>query len=356
MILRFWSDFYGVSEPTPSKQQLYTSNQTRSVSSVYILDCLFNGCTSTDNGGALYCNTSVIYLLVESSSFFSCKTSGIGGAIYFVNTNNGQSVLHKVCGNDCYSTTSGNNYQFVYIKVYNGATNKNYLNFSSITRCISDNWYTLRLDSGIVHLPSVNISMNKCKYCPIFYTIPFQDSSYVTCTSSYSSFTDNQATIYICIRFFCSDAKFEIKSCNILRNSQVSSDYAIISPEGNLMIEDSCILGNTATYIFHAGSGKITLSNCTINKTTSVGSFTIQNTATKSFIHALNHISTQNCFVEYDAIGALTPIIPPSPSKQIQCNTCKKLLCQIQLIDIVSLHNILIFNFIHPYSSDDSLH
>jgi predicted nucleic acid binding AN1-type Zn finger protein len=109
------------------------------------------------------------------------------------------------------------------------------------------------------------------------------------------------------------------KSCNILRNTQVSSSEGTIKSDGNLMIEDSCILGNTATNIFYAYSSYIitlSLSNCTVDKTSNNGYLTTQNTVTKSFILGLNNMSTQNCHSEYDSAGDLTavPYITTCPS------------------------------------------
>jgi hypothetical protein len=137
-------------------------------------------------------------------------------------------------------------------------------------------------------------------------------------------------------------AKIEMKNCNILRNTQGSlSSEGTIYTYGNLMIENSCILENKATYIFYAtSSGIITLSNCTVDGTGNTGSLIIQNTVTKSFILALNHLSTGNCETEYDVVGTL------------HC-TIGRCLCQPQLSDVVSLTSILIFNFIHLYDSGD---
>jgi hypothetical protein len=351
MVLNFWSDFFEVSEPTPSKQQLYTSTQTPSASSVYILNCLFNGCTSGSNGGALSC-TSVTYLLVESTSFFSCKTSGSnGGAVYFSN-DGGQCVLHKVCGNDCNSGSSSNS-QFSYVGVKNDASSKNYINYSSIVRCVnmgSDSWNLIYHNNGRICFPSVNVSMNVCQYFTGIYCNSFVDSNYVTGSTSYSSYTDSKASTYICFSFARSSVKVEVKCCNILRNTQGSLDsWGLIYTRGNVNFKDSCILENNVNCIFYAFTGSITLSNCTVDKTTSSGSFYIQSTVSKSFILGLNHLSTRNCNSEYDSAGYLTPIIQsPSPSKkQIYCNTCERLLNYYQQGNFVSLTSILVFNFIH---------
>jgi predicted outer membrane repeat protein len=352
-----WSDYFpGINPTTTLVPKEYTSREPVSSTYVYVFNCLFNKCSSTSNGGALYCSTSVTYLLVESSSFFSCKTSSSsGGAIYFCNTNSGECVFHKICGNDCSAGSS--NSQFVYTCVKNLASSKNYVNYSSIIRCVTENsgtHFILRLDYGKIYCPSVNISMNKCVYYSGISCVPFTDSSSITCSFLYTSFTDNTAIGNVCIHLNCG-ALFEIKCCNILRNSQnnLNTD-GTIRFWGNTMIEDSCILENTATYTFNAGSSSftVTLSNCTIDKTTiNPGSLTIIKTVTKSFIHALNHMSTQNCHAKYDSAGTLTPITqPPLSSKKIVCYCTFNIpFCHSRLRDIISTVWVFMLNFIHPY-------
>jgi predicted outer membrane repeat protein len=338
-----WSDYF-TGNPTIQQQKEYTTTQTLS-GTVHVFNCLFKSTTSGTHGGAFYC-TSVTYLLVESSSFFSCRTSNsCGGAIYF-NNGNGQCVLHEVCGYDCISTsTSGSSGQFVYITVNNTLSSKNYVNYSSIVCCVnelSSTYYTLWLYNGNICCPSVNISMNKCYSRPGIYCIPFYDSNSVTCSILYSTFADNIATNSICIELGTGGAKIEFKSCNIIRNTQVYTGYwGTFYTHGNVMIKDSCILENNANRIFYVVSYTLTLSKCTVDKTTSTGSFIIQNTVTKSFIHALNHMSTRNCHSEYDSAGYLTPVIQtPYPSK-------KKKHYYSRLSDFVSLLCVFLFHFIH---------
>jgi hypothetical protein len=359
-IITAWNDYFSGTTPTNLPSQTYTSRPTPSGPSVYVLNCLFRSITSGSTGGALYC-TSVTYLLVESTSFFSCKTSsGSSGAIYFYN-GGGQCVLYEVCGYDC-STPSNNGFQFVYIVVNNTVSSKNYFNYSSISRCVngvSYSWYILGLGNGKICCPSVNISMNKC-YGQLIYCYPLSDSNSVTCSFSYSTFTNNIANWATCIWLWTSGAKFEIKSCNILRNTQGSLDSeGTIYTTGYLTIYDSCILENKANYIFrqYYSSYPTTLSNCTVDSTSNNGYLTIKNTVTKSFILALNHMSTLNCHSEYDSAGTLTPIIqtPYSSKKQICYYSCEKYFLQLRLSDFVSLISVLIFSFIHPYASNDLL-
>jgi hypothetical protein len=228
--------------------------------------------------------------------------------------------------------------------VSNSASSQNYVNYSSISRCINERsypHYTIWDQYGKICYPSVNISMNKYYGRSGIYCLPYCDSNSVTCSLSYCSFIDNIATGYTCILLWTTGAKYEIKSCNILRNKQpLGNGEGTIYTHGNLIIENSCILENIATYIFCQGTSSytITLSNCTVDLISNNGYLTTKNAITKSFIHALNHLSTRNCHSEYDSAGTLTANIqPPSPSKkQIHC-VCEKLLYRSQLRNFVSL-------------------
>jgi hypothetical protein len=346
-----WNGYFsGTSVTTTLGPGQYTSRKSYSSGNIYVLNCLFNSFTSESDGGALYCN-SLTCLLVESSSFFSCKTSSDEGGAIFTSNIGGQCVLHKVCGSDCYSTYTGGNsfYQFSYTRSNNVVTGKNYVNYSSISRCVnerSNSHYILCLNYGKICCPSVNLSMNKCQYHSGIYCYPFSDSSSVTCSLSCSTFVDNNPFGYICIYFSTSGAKYEMKSCNVLRNTQGSSSNGIIHIYGITMIEDSCILDNTATNIFWAYSSyPITLSNCTVDKTTRIGTLYIQNTVTKSFILGLNHLSTKNCHSEYDSAGTLTAIPQVSQkTNKLFYYTCN---CQNRISDLFSYNFLFMIMFIH---------
>ena len=77
-----------------------------------------------------------------------------------------------------------------------------------------------------------------------------------------------------------------------------------------------------------------------------------QNTVTKSFIHGLNHISTQNCHAQYDSAGTLTAI--PYVS-----HTTKKVIyytfnhCQARISDFFSLNWVFMVTFIYKNPSGD---
>jgi hypothetical protein len=153
--------------------------------------------------------------------------------------------------------------------------------------------------------------------------------------------------------FIREGANCEIKSCNIIRNTQGTlGSQGTIYTQRNTFIDDSCILENNANRIFHQGSSSftITLSNCTVDKTTNNQNLITQNTVTKSFILGLKHMSNLVCHSEYDSVGTLTPIMQsPTPSKkQIHCCTCGKILYHPRLIDTLLLTSVFMFIFIHP--------
>jgi hypothetical protein len=343
--ITMWEDYFTVTNPTKFNSQRFSLRQNPSNSYVYVSNCLFISIASTSGNGGALCCTSVTYFLVESTSFFSCSTSGgYGGAIYFAN-GNGQSVLYEVCGYNCYTTYTNPYYQFAEIQINNFVSSKNFGNYSSISCCVNVNsnpWHVLHFCYGNICCPSVNVSLNKC-YGQLIYYYPSVDSNSVTCSISYSSFANNSATQWTCILLWRNSAKYEIKSCNILRNSQGTSSEGTITTYGNLMIRDSCILENKANCIFYSYSSyAVTLSNCTVDSSSNNGYLTTQNTVTKSFILALNHMSTLNCKSEYDSVGTLSPVIqtPSSSKKQRLCYTFGKFFSQSPLRDFFLLTSV----------------
>jgi hypothetical protein len=357
-----WNDYFpGISPSQTYVSTFYSTKISPSGPNVYVSNSLFSGCISTSSGGAFSC-TSVKFLLFESTSFFSCSTSSInGGAIYISSCN--ESILYKVCGYDCCSThTSNSNAQFALISLSNAASNKIFLSYSSISRCIigrSASWYTLQLINGKICLPSVNVSMNKCQYKSGIICYPYLDSNSITFSMTYTSIADNIATGYNCIYSSTTGSINEIKYCNIIRNTQVtlSSEGTIVSC-GNLMISESCILENKADYIFYQGSSSytITVSNCTVDSVSHTRGFILTNTVTKSFLLALNHMSTKNCHSGYDSVGTITHInpptspaspTPPTKEKRVYCYTDRIIHYHARISDFFTFICLFIFTFIH---------
>jgi hypothetical protein len=337
-----FSDFYGsgYSNVNHFTGPEYVSPQTPTSNYVYVHDCVFRSCTSSSNGGALYCysGNNVIKLLVGRTSFTSCRTSGQnGGAIYFDSQTSGECILNKICGFDCLSTYSipYSNGQFAYALTKSDVTFKNHVNDSSFTRTSkvgTYSSYTLRLDYGNILYPSVNMTNNECWHCSALCCYATASATSNTVFVSYSSIVNNTANgDSICIAFSSNSISTQLMdTCNVLNNKQTSYRYGIIYANANLLIKDSCILGNDKNKnIFHEyhASCKITISNCTIDDDIFTngryyGSVTVNKTIENSFINALLHISTRNCDSYFDSYGTLSakPIAPTR--KSVYLMTC----------------------------------
>jgi hypothetical protein len=345
-----FDDFYGPGNTNIKdyKNTKYTGQITPTDQNVYVHDCVFQSCSSSSDGGAISCGNTVYKLLVEQTSFISCKTSSSnGGAIYFNSQTNGECILSRICGFDCSSTYSDSYGQFSNTYTKNDVAYKNYINDSSITR--SSNWKkgsyeTLRLQYGNILCPSTNLTNNMCYYytallcwltkgtgSPVSVTFCISYSSIINNTNSggYGVFYHDNSVTSHCI-----------DTCNIINNKQNISSYGAIIASGNLFIKDSCILGNNENdkvFYVSSSSSKITISNCTIDDDIFTngryaGSVTIIKTITKTFINALSHISTHLCDSYFDSYGTLSakPNVPSQISRcLLSCN------CRYQTNDLL---------------------
>jgi hypothetical protein len=180
-----------------------------------------------------------------------------------------------------------------------------------------------------VHIlcPSVNMTNNECWHCSAIYCYATASSTSYTGCISYSSFVNNTANgDSICIAFGSNSISSHLMdTCNVLNNKQTESRYGIIWVNANLLIKDSCILGNDKNkniFCEYHSSCKITISNCTIDDDIFsngryYGSVTVNKTIENSFINALSHISTRNCDSYFDSYGTLKAK-PNVPSRNLQ--------------------------------------
>jgi hypothetical protein len=257
-----FSDVFGSSSnlETYSEQQRKgsTTAYVPSKSDVYISNCLFETCTSSTYGGAVSSSsTSVNRMMIEGSTFTSCKTTNTrGGGIYFYNTNNGECVIFHTCCFDCSSKYSGTSYntvgQYAFIQTKsNDASFKNEVNESTITGIKKESavpYYALELAYSNIICSSVNITNNECYYYPALRCYPAVKTDIITCFIIYTSIVNNSAKGgYGCI-LLNTDSTQIISTSNIINNKQDSSSYATILTYGNLCINESCIIGNNEGY------------------------------------------------------------------------------------------------------------
>jgi len=297
---RTFEDVFGPSY-TPINYAGQNITQTLNISqqNVYIYNCYFHHCLSSTDGGAIYCSGNVYRMLIERSSFLNCMTAGDqGGAIY---SGCGNFVLSRICSFNCVSTLSGGSYgQFAYLS----ASVRFHINESSITHVLLENTRrreALCIEYRNILLRSDNLTNINCYE----KTVIFCGSAF---TISYSSIVNNSATGgYGCIYTEESGPSL-IDTCNILNNklNSPSTSYYLgaISTDGNLLIKDSCIIGNyEGKIVFHAKySHSITISNCTIDDDIFTGrrysgTVTVSKTIKKSFTNSLSHFLTRGCDV-----------------------------------------------------------
>ena len=182
-------------------------------------------------------------MLVEYSTFYMCTSSGDGGAIYMAT--GGNCVIHKCCARQCYSASSSYNGQFAIVYVTNSESNINKVNDSSIIYCqpsASNSYATIYLRYGIISINIVNFSNNKCYYYSACWFRPYSSTSQTTCCIEYSSIRDNYATQYTCIYLSRSSTKYDILQCNIINNTQSSSNYGLILNYGQTTVSECTIL------------------------------------------------------------------------------------------------------------------
>jgi hypothetical protein len=163
----------------------------------------------------------------------------------------------------------------------------------------------LYLQYGDVSCSSVNLTNNDCDYYTALGCSPTGRSGFYTCCILYSSIINNSAQS-VCIKLSNVSSTQKIDTCNILNNINTYSYGSTLKTDANLLIRNSCILGNIAKNVFYqtSSSKKITISNCTIDDDIFTdgrytGSVTITKTIERSFINALSHMATRICESSY---------------------------------------------------------
>ena len=317
-----WETYYGdIFQQTEQLYYVGNNIEHRSFTSgnIYVKNSLFESLKASTNGGGIYC-LNVPNFLAEDTQFVNCTTTASGGAIHFSGTN---IVLHKVCGFDCKTQTSGNDKDGPFANTYvtKNAKSKNFIIESQISHCTNPDYgITVSMHYGNISYQYANESRNSCSQCSVFRL----ESNNTDGISSYSSFCNNEATnIYGFI--LKGTSAFELTKCNIISNSAGSTLFC--NKAKKLTIKDSCLINNEcpSKYFYQEGSSKYEIIDCTLDcedKMSGNNFITDSMNASSSFVVALNLLSTGNCYGTYDIIGTLTPIIPtpnetPNPTKNL---------------------------------------
>ena len=296
-LVNAWADFYSNPSSPASifqKEKYTKSSKTAAAGSQYVFCCFFLECTATKGGGIL--STSQTNLLIEETSFSSCQaTSGNGGGLFLSATATSNCIIYRVCSYACTATSNG---PFCHTTLPKALNCNNMMNDSSVvySNCPSS-YRMICINYGKIIVSSINSSKNtgKCYVGILLY--PSSSCNYSDCQIMYSYFSNNEAKDHNCV-VFDSGGKAQMKSCNIINNTQSDkSRLGILFTNSPLNIYDSCALGNNADYSFYGNGGSINLYNTIFDK--SINSYvTIKSAAPSSFINELLFIKTGECDAE----------------------------------------------------------
>ena len=255
-------------------------------------------------------------MLVELSTFLDITKNGNGAGISM--SNGGESVVNKVCALGCYSTSSASSGQFLGDSLSNDATKKNDIIDSSICSCKeanNDSYGTLYLRNANISINAVNFTDNICQMESL--TIyPYVVSDEVTTYIKFTSIKDNYERSRICIILASDNTGYKIEETNFINNSQLTSQWALITTDGPTSFQHCTFLENdeNPTHVWLLGNGVITLVDCTTEesfvdhlKGNVVYDFITPADDGKSFINAIIGTSNDYCDAAYDTVGILYP-------------------------------------------------
>lgn len=235
-------------------------------------------------------------MLIGSSVFHSCFSSGHGGGIYF-NCAAGSSVLYNVCGYNCYSTlTSVSDGQLA--RMSTGTTSKNFLHYVSVRSCPlsegSNRYNPVSILQGYQQVNNNNFTKNKCVRISSFQSVSSNTFNSVYCTIVGNSVTDGQ--ILNCH----SGVSRVLQYSNFINNTSPNAGVIFIWESAALTIEFSVFSGNS-NILFYVGSGSLTVRHSFIKHTSTLksGSLVTSNITALTSTYLIHHYATNMCETPY---------------------------------------------------------
>ena len=307
-----WKEFYGneLSEPNYNKitycqiDNCQNTNQfSPTQNNVWVSNCYFHDMSSSSSGGAIsFRGSSSSHFLVEESNFDKCRMTDSSGDAGAINVCTSNSVLKSICCYDCFSM----NYEGACnIDAVNGNSSniKNYAHDSSAAHCTADE-FIMYFRYGYIDITSVNISHNEVNYDSALDCEPSSAKDNIGTSVSFSSFSNNTATLLYSIYFDSTPAKtYELKNSNIIENR---ADRTIYVYDGVLVMTKTCMMNNKdVVYYFSLELTSVIceLDDCSIDNIQKVGLGTITRKESRdSFVNALTFILTGNCVNIFDMI------------------------------------------------------
>ena len=230
--------------------------------------------------------------IIEYCYFYNCScSSGNGGAIY-LNDIYGQPFIRFCCALKCYTPTSTNFGQFIYLSLSNNQ--KIEFNYSTIIKCspfiIGDRRSNVYFNYGFINVIGINSTLNNCKYHSSI-RLESSEIKYLTFSTFVSNFAYGYHGLYI-----VSGSKFFDK-LNIVNNSQsLTSGGIVVSYSPSNLIIYSSIFINNYIKLFYVVNSNIQIYNSLIDNYS--GPVTIFSTIITSNTFSLYHFNSFNCYAQ----------------------------------------------------------
>ena len=282
-------DYFGIdlSSSTCINSQITISN-----ANFYIFHCFFLSLSGNSNGGALYCSSSNLNILIEECIFESCiLTSGYGGAFYISITTNGKFIINKVCGTLCMSPSY---IPFGYINYpTNSIINTTYLSISKSISSSSTHLFVI--ENSKINQKGFNTSFND------LYTVSgFTFNNPSLSNISYSTISNNKEIGYLTIYFHGGSGPVYFSYTNIINNFHLNlgGQYSqILWNHITFTSFDYCnFYLNTIKNLFNIYSGTVQVSNSWSDQFDLTGPTYINTNNGITLINNNLHYQTAKCF------------------------------------------------------------
>lgn len=254
-------ELFGIQLGTRLREEFIDWNRAF-VYDIFFSDLRYLSPANDTGGSAIFGSRKGLKLAVDRCIFENCSSTGSGGAIYFKSTSSGTSHVCCTFAHLCDSGEMSGNFAFIYTDGFN----ENVFNLSSVS--YSGHGITAKGVSPIsIHGSSsvgyVNSSMNDC-----FSNSGIESRVYTMII--FSIFIDNAATDAHSVML---DGSGHLKSCNIMKNFQLNTVNGVIvaTGSGDFSLSDCYIAENVNGLSIEFGTCKLTLTNCFIDKFTSDG-------------------------------------------------------------------------------------
>ena len=315
-----WNSYFDLSNDSALIN--YEGNEDHNFTSpsrVHVLNCRFS---SNDKGIIKFESSSdESKLLVEYCVFKGCTSDSNGGAINF--GKKGQCVLAYNCIVRC-KTSKNYHGQFSYVEVTNNKEAKNFIISSSFmisdSNTVEDTMYH---KSGKLKCSGINISDNIIRKTAAIFIYQTEESVFL-----FSSVRNNTASDSIVVR--CNGVHLNLSYSNIIENKQEGSGQGIIFTESGASISmyhcsifDNC--QNKKGNVFYDSGQGIICYDCAIPLDQKVFQNDVDfiDEPKSLFINYYAFINLDECKAAPESWGSITPDLPqqtigtPEPSTNI---------------------------------------